>query len=133
MAAMHDEYQAEIEVLEVAPAPDHVLRINGRWQAYLIACGLGDFQAIWHCRDGEVIKERPGLEIRRLALPAAADKAEPQVLFIKKHVQQRCLPQDSEGLKEFANYCDFRRRGLATAVPVAAGLAAEAAGALHSF
>lgn len=133
MAAMYDEYQAEIKVLESAPASDRLLRINGAWQAYLSASGLGDFQAIWHCRDGEIIKERPGLEIRRLPLPAVADKAEPQVLFIKKHIQQGCLRHDSEGLKEFANYCDFRRRGLATAVPVAAGCAAAASGEIHSF
>jgi len=131
--AAADDYRGRIEVHEVDSSPEVVLRINRQWLSFLERSGLCDFQAIWHCQEGEVIKQRPGLEIRRVALPDPGNGSDPVVLFIKKHEQQNGLPDQSEGLKEFSNYCDFRRRNLATAVPIAAGMARDADGLVRSF
>ncbi len=117
-----EDYRAPIEVQELCSSPEEVLRVNRPWLTLLKKAGLHDFQAVWQCRGGEVIKKRSVLEIRRLALTDPDDAALQVVVFIKKHEQQEATSQESEGVKEFAHYCDFRRRGLATPVPIAAGM-----------
>lgn len=125
MASATDDYRAMIAVQELVSSPELVFRVNRLWHPLLEEAGFSDFQAIWQCHAGEVIKERPGLEIRRVELPDSGDVKDPVVVFIKKHEQKSCLPEQSEGLKEFANYCEFRRRGLATPVAIAAGMARD--------
>ncbi len=90
MAQSAEDYRAPIEVKELASSPELGFRVNGPWLPLLKEAGLGDFQSVWHCDRGEVIKARPGLEIRRLALAPAAgdDVANPVVVFIKKHEQE---------------------------------------------
>ncbi|MEN8257356.1 MAG: lipopolysaccharide kinase InaA family protein [Thermodesulfobacteriota bacterium] len=126
-------YRAEIEVKELVSSADFILRVNQQWLPFLQESGFDDFQAIWQCREGEVIKERPGLEIRRIELADPHDSGRQEALFIKKHEQKESQAEQSEGLKEFSNYCDFRSRGLATAVPIAAGMARDIAGQVRSF
>ncbi len=133
MAKAVEDYRAMIEVQELVSSADLVLRANQQWLAFLEGAGLSDFQAIWQCRGGEVIKERPGLEIRRVEMPDPGAPGRQVVLFIKKHEQNDASPAQSEGLKEFANYCDFRRRGLATAVAIGAGMARDGDGLVRSF
>lgn len=135
MALRAEDYRAAIEVKELASSPALVFRVNGPWLPLLKNAGLGDFQSVWQCDRGEVIKARPGLEIRRLALaPAAGDDVANQVVvFIKKHEQEISRADQSEGLKEFGHYCDFRRRGLATPVALGAGMARKAGGLVRSF
>jgi hypothetical protein len=132
MVPAADDYRASIEVHELATSSKLVLWINKPMLPLLETSGLSDFQAIWQCGMGEVIKERAGLEIRRIALPDPGNGAKQVVIFVKKHEQHAVSPQQCEGLKEFSNYCDFRRRNLATAVPIAAGMAQDG-GVVRSF
>ncbi|MBU0681674.1 MAG: hypothetical protein KKD73_09650 [Proteobacteria bacterium] len=125
MVPSADDYRARIEVHELVTSPQLVLRVNKPMLPLLETSGLSDFQAIWQCSMGEVIKERPGLEIRRIALPDPGNVANQVVIFVKKHEQHTVSPKQCEGLKEFSNYCDFRRRNLATAVPIATGMAQD--------
>lgn len=133
MATAAEDYRARIEVQELGSSPELVLRVNRPWLPLLEESGLSDFQAVWKCSEGEVIKDRPGLEIRRIELTDPDDVANQVVVFIKKHEQKETRPGQSEGLKEFGHYCDFRRRGLATPVPIAAGMARDTGGLVRSF
>jgi len=89
----------------------------------------------------EVIKEKGKRTVIRAKFPCpqepyadpGQDPAEDSAFYLKKHCQRislwqrlQCLLRPTascgEGLKEFYHYCQFRQNGLATAVPVAAGL-----------
>jgi hypothetical protein len=128
-----NNYLAPIAVQELASSGELLFLVNALWRPFLEESGLSDFDAIWQCQLGEVVKERAGLEIRRLEVVALEKDSDPVVLYIKKHEQPAGRCQESEGLKEFSNYCAFRRRGLATAVPVAAGMARQGGGVVRSF
>jgi len=104
--------------------------VDRPWRSFLAQAGLDDPQRIWARDDGEVVKRRDGLEVRRLVVAGEDGEV---VLFLKKHVQPVGANGGvGEGMREFANYRAFRRRGLATAVPLAAG-AHEDGGELRSF
>ncbi len=128
-----EDYKSVIEIEELVSSAQEVLRVNRQWLPFLQKSSLDTFSEIWQSREGEVVKERPGLEIRRIELTDPHEPSKNEVLFIKKHEQKRIKAEQSEGLKEFSNYCAFRRRGLSTAVPIAAGMAQGADGQIHSF
>jgi len=118
-----------------------LLLINEKYQHLLQGIGFTSFAAVWAYTGGEIIKEKGERTVIRAEFPCPAGPyAEPgqgpmedTVFYLKKHCQllslwQRlgCLLRPAgpcgEGLKEFNNYCQFRQKGLATAVPVAAGI-----------
>ncbi|MDA3972319.1 MAG: hypothetical protein PF442_13315 [Desulfobulbaceae bacterium] len=77
---------------------------------------LTSFAAIFNFTGGECLKEKDGLEIRKIAF------ADDVSFFIKKHWQPlKGRSFKGEGCVEFAEYVSFRENGLATPIPVACG------------
>lgn len=128
------------------------LIINQDYQNFLSDIGFTTFDAVWSCGDGELIKQKGERRVIRIQFPLnkryiinnshAVDKD--TFFYIKKHRQQISLwnrlkhiirPSylPSEGYKEFHNYCDFRRKGLGTAVPVVAGMKISSSFQADSF
>jgi len=128
------------------------LIINQNYQSFLSDIGFTTFNAVWSCEDGELIKQKGERSVIRIQFPLnkryiindcqAVDKD--TFFYIKKHRQQISLLKilqhiirssyfPSEGYKEFHNYCDFRRNGLGTAVPVVAGMKISSSFQADSF
>jgi hypothetical protein len=132
---------AEIRTQKVKNALEHSrLLINVEYGTTLAAAGLITFADFFHYPGGELIKRIPERTVTRISLGSG------EAFFLKRHLlekrylwQQPLLGQGtgevegSEGAGEFANYLLFRRRGLATAVPVAMGERQTEGGTVESF
>ncbi len=122
-------YTATIKTKEVKNKREQSLVVcNVDYGALLEEAGLVSFANFFHYGGGELIKRIPDRTVTRITLDSGAS------FFLKRHLlelhrpwQQPLLGRGaggdelSEGAGEFDNYCLFRQRGLATAVPVAMG------------
>lgn len=125
---------------------------NQNYQSFLSDIGFTTFNAVWLCEEGKLIKQKGERSVIRIQFPLKkkyiindyqiVDKD--TFFYIKKHRQQISLWKrqrhiigssyfPSEGYKEFHNYCDFRRKGLGTAVPVVAGMKISSSFQADSF
>ncbi|MBU0909762.1 MAG: hypothetical protein KKA54_09550 [Proteobacteria bacterium] len=134
-------YEEPVSVRRCGKQQQEILLINERYQHFLQDIGFTSFTAAWTFAGGEIIKEKGERTVLRVQFPCATSREanhgqgleEDTVFYIKKHCQRlslwqrllcllRPLASCGEGLKEFHNFCRFRQNGLATAVPVAAGI-----------
>jgi hypothetical protein len=87
------------------------------------------FESVWKYQDGETIKKIKARSVIRFAVQTNSGK---RFFYLKRHNTkfvgiQRFLSLFfpklvmSEGKREFENICDFRKGGLGTVLPVAAG------------
>ncbi|MFO7761842.1 MAG: lipopolysaccharide kinase InaA family protein [Thermodesulfobacteriota bacterium] len=113
------------------------LVINKELSGVVLAAGLSGFDEIWNYPETEIIKKKDNRSVGRIDLncsgpflkkPYPAHNGQAP-FFIKKHSESLNLCQRAglieppgEGLREFYNYCDLRKKGLATALPVAGGM-----------
>ena len=104
------------------------LVFNQDFFSLLEGAGLVSFANFFHYAGGELVKRIPDRTVTRITLGQGGS------FYLKRHLleihhpwQQPLLGKGagegelSEGAGEFDNYCLFRLRGLATAVPVAMG------------
>lgn len=123
-----------------------LLLINKDYQQLLTDIGFTTYDAIWSCEDGELIKQKNERSVIKIQLPTSINLTPQQnrIFYIKKHRERISLWKKlrsivrkntgiSEGLKEFHHYCNFRKNGLATAIPVAAGMKISSFFQIDSF
>lgn len=102
--------------------------INRDYVSMLAQNGLLDFDRLYHYRGGTVVKQIKERSITRLT----EVHGKGSIFFLKRHVAARpgiealnhrwFLGRSiSPGMAEFENICDFRKNGLATVTPIAAG------------
>lgn len=105
------------------------LIINQDYRQMLKKIGLDYFDSIWRYNSGEPIKQIKDRSLIRFKIEAYGKK---KYYYLKKHnlefVGFRKLISYfvpgyplSQGKIEFKNICDFKKYGLATVIPVAAG------------
>jgi hypothetical protein len=105
------------------------LQINKDYIDFLQTKNLSSFEDIWKHEEEQIIKDIKPRSVSRLSFPETPDE---QTLFIKKHkrqfiglrgIIQRCRGKRgiSQGPLEFENICEFRKNGLNTVIPIAAG------------
>jgi len=133
-------YNTPISIIEKPENDGERLIINRNYQDVLSDIGFTSFDVAWSDMNSELIEQKKDRSILRLQFPLTKeykinnyDKLTKNIYFyIKKFRQKLTLGQRvksifmkanffPEGLKEFNNYCLFRKSGLATAAPVAAG------------
>ena len=117
------------------------LVINGDFFEILSKAKLLVFKEIWSFSGGKIVKQTKNSTVMQAQIPWNKPKNgekkvkgdETALFYIKKHDQHLSLWQKlfsviksnsfkSEGIKEFDNYCKFRKKGLETVIPVAAGM-----------
>ena len=130
----HIPYQIKVE------SPHGQIRVNQNYTSLLQQIGFTTFSDIWSYAGGELIKQIKERTVSRTQFTDRFSKKDlnrqgadhAPFFYIKKHSQRLTLWQKlkslaqpakafSEGEIEFNNYCKFRRKGLATAIPVVAG------------
>lgn len=110
--------------------------VNCDYADALERAGLKSFRDYFDLQNGTTIKKLRSRSVVRVEIARS-------VFFLKRYETERQqihaqsqsspVPYSSEGGKEFANYCAFRKDGLATAVPVAMGERMFADGTIESF
>ncbi|MEW6520278.1 MAG: lipopolysaccharide kinase InaA family protein [Thermodesulfobacteriota bacterium] len=130
-------YAEPVVFLSHCPERHEMLLMNENYRQFLESIGFTSFAAVWAYAGGEVIKEKGERTVIRAKFPCppepGQDPAADSTFYLKKHGQRlslwqrlHCLLRPTapcgEGLREFYHYCQFRQSGLATAVPVAAGI-----------
>ncbi|MCG6906943.1 MAG: hypothetical protein LJE63_09995 [Desulfobacteraceae bacterium] len=116
-------------VAPVAPIQAGGICINRPYRDILEAAGLNDFESFWRFTGGEVIKQIKTRSVTRFWLDSNGGRRQ---FYLKRHLREwtgwplaggRGFPDwaRSQGLMEFGHCALFRRSGLATAHPVAAG------------
>lgn len=133
-------YLAPIHSHTVLSTAQEKLVVNGDYVSFFKKEGLTTFESVWSFSGGELVKKIKERSVIRTPIPWETsheeqdDSAlEKSVFFIKKHRQRIGLLKrlfsfwqpaykQSEGFKEYDNFCDFRKKGLATAIPVAVGV-----------
>jgi hypothetical protein len=116
-------------VAPVAPIQAGGIWINRPYRNILKANGLNNFESFWQFSGGEVIKTIKTRSVTRFWLDSNGGRRQ---FYLKRHFREwsgwplagSCrFPGRvrSQGLIEFGNCALFRRSGLATAHPVAAG------------
>ncbi len=130
----------EIKTKEFRSANDRSrLVVNLDYSALLEGAGLVSFADFFHYAGGELIKRIPDRTVTRITLGHVSFFLKRHLLEIRHLWQQPLLGRGagevevSEGAGEFTNYCLFRQRGLATAVPVAMGERKVEGGGMESF
>lgn len=99
---------------------------NRAFKIFLTRSELTTFDAIWSFQEGKLVKKKGQRSVLCVHF-------EGKVFYLKKHTERlniltrlilffKTFKSTSEGLKEFYNYCEFRSKGLRTAIPVAAGM-----------
>lgn len=120
-----------------------VLLVNRDFEQFLEKTGLDDFTAFWNL-PGESVKDIGARSVIKVGLKGnSVLTAGPDIFYLKKHRERLSIPRrllltlfgagPSEGVREFNFYCDFRAKGLATAVPLAAGSRLVSSLELESF
>ena len=113
----------------VQPEQFNDFTINPKFKDLLSKNGFTDFDSVFNYAHGEVFKRIKHRSVIRIQV---SDENGPTTLYLKRHNAEpikkwRCLFPDferlpkSQGLLEFQNIVDFRKRGLACVNPVAAG------------
>ena len=146
------DYLKPISYLQKQNSPKQVLLINTDYKELLQKLGLEYFDSIWSFAKGELIKQKKERSVFKVQFSLTYDKdtnnRRPDetnpVFYIKKHRQRisflrrlRSLFSSNqalaEGLTEFHHYCNFRKNGLGTAIPVAAGMKGSSFSHVDSF
>lgn len=118
-----------------------VLLTNKDYHQLLAKVGLNNFDSIWNYNRGDLVKEKGERRVIKVQLPKKGNQATieskseetHQIYYIKKHSQRISFRHKlvalfaphkifAAGLTEFSHYCNFRKNGLGTAIPVAAGM-----------
>lgn len=105
------------------------LTINTDYRFVLERAGLDCFNSVWRYNRGETIKQIPLRSLIRFDLDVHGEK---KYFYLKKHNLEsvgfkkllsyfKRKTTLSQGYIEFNHICDFRKHGLATVIPVAAG------------
>lgn len=113
--------------ITVSTLPEMI--VNRAYLPALMAAGLNDFDRIYHHHGGTVIKKVKTRQITRIGIPVGSKTGD---WYLKRHVAVRPTLQEwiasltrrrgaSPGVLEFHSICDFRKHGIPTATPVAAG------------
>ncbi|OKY75617.1 MAG: hypothetical protein BM485_07795 [Desulfobulbaceae bacterium DB1] len=125
-----------VEYLGHDPGSSWRLVINVLYQQQLQSAGLRTFEDFYDLHLGTLIKKIKERSVYRCEIAGT-------VFFLKRHDREQqqkkglrpssSLVWQSEGGKEFVYFYDFRRHGLATAVPVAMGERVYENGTVDSF
>lgn len=136
----HCNFSEPITTYSFPTPPREKFIANDDFVALMERGNVTTFESIWSFSGGKIIKEIRERSVLRCQFPlksqqGAVTNADENTLpcFIKKHTQRLSLFKrlfalfhpDSflgEGMKEFHFYCKFRENGLATPVPIAAGM-----------
>ena len=106
----------------------HII-LNGIYLDILKKIQFNSFEFVWEFLDGETIKKIKARSVIRFGIQTDSGK---RVFYLKRHNTKFVGTQRffslffpklvlSEGKREFKNICDFRKGGLGTVLPVAAG------------
>ncbi|HPJ96584.1 MAG TPA: lipopolysaccharide kinase InaA family protein [Syntrophales bacterium] len=115
--------------------------VNRDYVSILEDRGLLDFDRLYHFQDGTAVKQ---IQDRGVLSMGIRSGDENRIFFLKRHVAVRpglwdmiggfcCGKSLSPGRSEFENICDFRKKGIPTVVPVAAGERKIGCGRYESF
>jgi hypothetical protein len=118
----------------------HVV-LNREYLSMLAAGGLLDFDSIYNFQDGAIIKQIRDRSVIRLEI---SEKDGNRTFYLKRHnpVRLGLLAMivglfggtaASPGMAEFIHLCRFRKHGIPTVVPVAAGERRTGFGRYESF
>jgi heptose I phosphotransferase len=125
--------------IDIIKLPHMVM--NRDYQALLETGGLLDFDGIYNYQEGTVLKRIRDRSVLRMEIP---DGDKNRIFYLKRHNPVRpgikemidsLLSQggSSPGMAEFTTLCQFRKHGIPTAVPVAAGERQVEGGRFESF
>ena len=118
------DFSSQIECIK----KDHLI-FNKDYLKVLDDAHFDSFESVWKYQDGETIKKIKARSVIRFEIQTNSGK---KYFYLKRHNTEfvgikRILalfspkPVLSEGKREFENICDFRKGGLGTVSPVAAG------------
>lgn len=113
--------------IELEKRPD--MFINRDYLSMLDDCGLLDFDRLYYYGGGNAIKRINERSVTRMEI---RQEDMNRIFYLKRHVAARpslgemigsfCTGRrPSPGMAEFKNICEFRKNGIPTVVPVAAG------------
>lgn len=141
-----------ISFLEKSGCSNERLIFNQSYLSLLSDIGFTTFDAVWSSGYGELIKQKEERSVIRMRFPLKKQYTINGCLtvdnntcfYLKRHRQKTGLwgklkrinqPAylSAEGFREFNNYCNFRKKGLGTAVPVAAGVKVSSSCLTESF
>lgn len=103
--------------------------INSQYMSLLQELEMTDFEKVFSFSGGQTIKR---IKARTVIRIETIRNMQSQVFYLKRHFSARPTLSElmgnfffnrsiSPGIGEFENICEFRRNGIATAAPVAAG------------
>ncbi len=118
------DFSSQIECIK----KDHLI-FNKDYLKVLYDVHFDAFESVWKYQDGKTIKKIKARSVIRFEIQTDSGK---KYFYLKRHHTEfvgikriRALffpkPVLSEGKREFENICDFRKGGLGTVSPVAAG------------
>jgi hypothetical protein len=113
--------------IEIEKLPHMV--VNRDYVSMLKDGGLLDFDHLYHFQGGTTLKQIRDRSVLRMEI---RDGDESRIFYLKRHNAVRSVFWEmisglcsergaSPGMSEFINICDFRKYGIPTVVPVAAG------------
>jgi len=113
--------------IEVEKRPHMVL--NRDYVSMLEAGGLLDFDRLYRFQGGTTVKQIRDRNVLRIEI---RDRDDSRIFYLKRHNAVRSSFREkigalwpergaSPGMSEFISICDFRKNGIPTVVPVAAG------------
>jgi hypothetical protein len=103
--------------------------VNRDYAAMLEAGGLLDFDRMYRFQGGALLKQIRDRDVLRMEIGGSGER---RIFYLKRHNAVRSPFREiisslgaergaSPGMSEFMNICDFRKHGIPTVVPVAAG------------
>ncbi|MCJ7616513.1 MAG: hypothetical protein MUO43_08260 [Desulfobacterales bacterium] len=118
------DFSSQIECIK----KDHLI-FNKNYLEVLDDMHFDSFESVWKYQDGEIIKKIKARSVIRFEMQSDSGK---KYFYLKHHntkfvgikrILALFFPKliSSEGKREFENICDFRKGGLGTVLPVAAG------------
>lgn len=139
-------YNTSISIIETQGNDGERLIINQSYQDVLSDIGITGFDTAWSETAGVLVEQKKDRSISRIQFPLIKqykindyNTVDKNTYFYIKKFRQKVKPVFmkanflSEGLKEFNNYCIFRKNALATATPVAAGSSFSNSSYVDSF